>query len=439
MSLYILKSNQQLKKIVSNTGWIFAERGLRIGLTLLVSGLMARYLGTEQFGQLNYALAFVALFSVISSLGLDSLLVRDVVQSPSSKDELLGTVFNLKVIGSLAAILLSFLTIRLLQPEEDLLHWLVLISAVGLVFRAFDVIDLFFQSQVASKFGVIAKSISFALSSLIKLGLIFFSASLLAFAWAGITEFAIYAICLVILYQSNHLQVLRWHWNPKRAFQLLSQSWPLMLSGMSVLIYMKIDQVLLGAMVGSEALGIYSAIVPLSEVWYFIPVAIVISATPYIIKARETSESLYYQRLQQLFSLLTALSFFVAIPMTFLSEPLIVLIYGQSYKAGGVMLAIHIWACIFVSLGVSQGIWDVNEGLTGLRLQRTLIAAILNIGLNLALIPLYAGSGAATSTVISYAASGYILNIMNKKTRRIFFLQTNSFLFFRGCFRWVKV
>ncbi|MCR4321033.1 MAG: oligosaccharide flippase family protein, partial [Candidatus Brocadiaceae bacterium] len=145
-------SYTSLQNILVNTGWLFADRILRMGVGLFVGVWVARYLGPEQFGLYSYALAFVSLFGAFATLGLDGIVVRDIVRDPACKYETLGTAFVLKLIGGSLTFLLVIIAISLLRPHDRLTHWLVGITAVGMIFQAFDTIDFWFQSQVKSKY-----------------------------------------------------------------------------------------------------------------------------------------------------------------------------------------------------------------------------------------------------------------------------------------------
>jgi PST family polysaccharide transporter len=158
---------------------------------------------------------------------------------------------------------------------------------------------------------------------------------------------------------------------------------------------------------------------------------IVSSVYPSIIQAKRIDEGLYYRRLQRLFSIMTLLSLSIAIPMTFLSGTIVSLLFGKEFLAAGPVLAIHIWAGIFVFLGVAQGPWDLTENLTKLSLFRSASGALVNILLNLILIPQYGPVGTAIAAVISYMFSAYLLNVVIRRTRRIFLCQTSSLLFYK--------
>ncbi|MEH2035267.1 flippase [Nostoc sp.] len=424
------KSRSGLRAIIANTGWLFADRILRMGASLIVGVWVARYLGVKQYGLFNYALAFVALFSPIFTLGLDDVVVRHLVRQSSNKEEILGTTFWLKFLGGIASVLLAVSTMFFLGEHETLKIWLVAILGIAGVFRASDTIELWFQSQVQSKYTVIAKNTAFLLNTLIKIALILTKAPLLAFALVTLAEFAMSAIGLLIVYQVKGSSLWLWRWSMAAAKTLLKECLPLIFSGFAIMIFMRIDQVMLGQMIGDSEVGIYSAAVRVSEIWYFIPGAIVSSVAPAIYAAKEKSESLYYQRIGQLLSLMTCISLAIALPMSFLSDKIIMVMFGSGYAEAGPILAVHIWTSLFVFMGLATSPWFIAEGLNHVSLGKTLFGAILNIILNLLLIPKYAGLGAAIATIISQAAAAFICNAFDSRTQKIFQIQVRSLIHF---------
>lgn len=374
-----------------------------MGVGLFVSIWVARYLGPEQFGTLNYAIAFVVLFTAFSTLGLDGIVVRGIVHDPDSANEVLGSTFVLKLIGGVVALALTVTIISMIRPEDNLTRWLVGIIAAGMIFQAFDAIDFWFQSQVLSKFTVIAKSTAFVLANIGKVILILTGASLIAFAWIALAEIVMGAMGLIIVYRTRGYALLKWRVRLGRAKSLLKDSWPLIFSVIFVMIYMKIDQIMLGEMVGNEAVGIYSAAVRLSEAWYFIPTAIAASVFPAIIEAKKISEKLYNSHLQKLYNLMTWMAVSIALPVTFFAGYIIQILYGEKYAGAGTVLAIHIWAGVFVFLSVASGRYLLTENYTRLFFFRNSIGAAVNILLNFALIPKYGINGAAIATFVSYS------------------------------------
>lgn len=431
-TLSLLKSRSGLQAIIKNTVWLFADRILRMGVGMIVGVWIARYLGVQQYGLFNYATAFVALFSPFATLGLDNVVVRNIVRDSRDRERILGTAFWLKLLGGVASLLLAVCFISVLRPNDQLMIFLVAILATVGIFQALDTIDFWFQSQVQSKYTVVAKNTAFVIVTLLKVFMLKMQAPLIAFAWATLAEFSLGAIGLAIAYRINGYSLWLWRWNFSVAKTLLKDSWPLILSGVTIMIYMRIDQIMLGQMIGDSAVGIYSAATRISEVWYFIPTAVASSVSPAIFAAKDSSEKLYYQRIKQLLRLMVLISLAIALPMSLLSGTIITMLFGNGYAEAGQVLAIHIWASLFVFMGVATSPWFIAEGLTHFALRITLIGAIINVVLNIFLIPAYAGVGAAIATVISQAFASFFSNFTHAKTRKIFFIQLQSLVFYKS-------
>ncbi|WP_193194346.1 flippase [Nostoc sp. MG11] len=426
--LSFLKSRSGLRAIVVNTSWLFADRILRMGVGLIVGVWVARYLGVQQYGLFNYTIAFVALFNPFATLGLDNVVIRNIVRDSSNKEQVLGTTLWLKLSGGVGSAFLAIASIFVFHQNESLTIWLVVILSIAGIFQAFDTIDFWFQSQVQSKYTVVAKNTAFIIITLAKITLIKMQAPLIAFAWMTFAEIGLGAMGLVSIYKIKGYSLRLWRWSFPVAKELLKDSWPLILSGLTIMIYMKIDQIMLGQMIGNDAVGIYSAASRISEVWYFIPTAIVSSVSPAIFSAKQVSEALYYKRIKQLLRVMIIISIAIALPMSFLSESIIILLFGDGYAASSQILAIHIWSSFFVFMGVATSPWFITENLTHLSLSRTFIGAIINVILNLLLIPTYAGVGAAIATVISQAFATFFSHAFHRKTQKIFQLQIQSLL-----------
>ena len=424
-----LKSRHGLQAILANIGWLFADKILRMGVGLFVGVWIARYLGPEQFGLWSYATAFTTLFGAFATLGLDGIVVRELVKNPERQNELLGSAFALKLIGGAVTLLIALIAISLVRSGEALTLWLVGLSAAGFIFQSVNVVDFYFQAKVQSRYAVYAANGAFVLMTLVKISLLLTSAPLIAFAWAGLGEVALTAIFLLVAYRLNHHNMREWRYDGRVARELLRASWPLILSGLAIMIYMRIDQIMIGQMLGDKEVGLFSVAVKLSEVWYFIPMAIISSVFPAIIAAKQQDEAIYLQRLQKLYDLMVMLAVSVAIPLTFLSNWLIFIMFGETYLQAGTVLAVHIWGGVFIFLGVASGQWFLAENLQRFAFYRTLLGALLNICINYVLIPKYGIVGAGISTVVSQMVVSYFFDITNIKTRGQFWMKSKSFIF----------
>ena len=421
------EKNPELQKISENIGWLFFDNILRMGVGLFVGVWLARYLGPEQFGLLNFATAFTGLFGAIATLGLQGTVVRDLVRDPSGKEDTLGTAAILQFLGGLFAYGLILATIFWFRADDTLAKAIVAILGSVMLFKASEVAVYWFESQVLSKYTVWVQNGVFLVFAGIKVGLILQNAPLVAFACAMMAEALAVALLMLLMLDLRGPRISRLTASFKRTKTLLADSWPLLLSGIAIMIYMKIDQIMLGQMIGDEAVGIYSAAVRVSEVWYFIPMAIVASVFPAILEAKKRSEKQYYSRLQRLYDLMVWLAILVAIPMTFLSTSIVTLLFGDAYAQAGSVLAIHIWAAVFVSLGVASGKWFLAENRQMLSLQRTVMGAVVNVGLNLLFIPLYGVLGAAVATVIGQATACFFYDAIQRDTREMFVMKIRSF------------
>lgn len=424
-----------LVKIVDNIGWLFFDKILRMGVGLLVGVWVARYLGPEQYGVLNFALAVTGMFGAIAGMGLQGIVVRDLVRDPEGAPLTLGTAAVLQVAGGFAGFLLALATIAYLRPDDALARSIVAILGAMMWFKASEIAVYWFESQVQSKYTVWAQNTVFLVAAVVKVALIVNRAPLTAFVWAMLAESAVVAFVLIAIMSLRGPALNSLRASYARARSLLEDSWPLVLSGITIMIYMKMDQIMLGQMIGDEEVGVYSAAVRISEVWYFIPMVIVVSVFPAILEAKKRSEAEYYARLQKLYDLMVWVSVSVALPMTFLAAPLVKLLFGETYAEAGTVLAIYVWASVFVFLGVASSSAYLAENLQMLALGRTMVGAVVNIVANFILIPLFGILGAVLGTLFAQMAAAYLFDLLHHKTRNHFWMKTKSFVpFYRFSF-----
>jgi PST family polysaccharide transporter len=425
----MLKSlSPNLRKILGNTFWLSSDRVLQLALGLVVGVWVARYLGPDDFGLYNYVVAMVSLFSPIAKLGLDNIIVRDIAKDLEQTNVTLGTSLCLKSCGGLVAAILVFLTVFFLKPASTDLHLFVGIVAIASGFRAFDVIEYWFQSQVRSKYIVWARNGVYITINVLKIVMIQLQASLLAFVVILALEQIFTSVGMIMVYQLQGYKIWQWQVQWQRVKSLLKDSWPLMLSGIVIIIYMRIDQVMLEWMSGLAAVGVYSAAVKISEMWYFVPIAIVNSVFPTVVQSKDLGEEIYRRRIQKVFNLMALVGYGVAIPMSFLSPWAVNFLYGPNFRDAATILTIHIWAGVFVSLGVARETWLTTEGLMRFSAATTAVGAIANVILNALFIPRYGGSGAAIATVIAQIFAAYLAGLLYRETRSIFWSQTRALL-----------
>ena len=420
-----LKNHEGFKKYLKNTSWLFLEKIFRIFAEVFVGIWIARYLGPNDFGLLNYAISFTVLFGALSTLGLDGIVIREIINSPKLTDRILGSAFFLKLTGSLIALFLLFISIKY-TSNDNFTNLLIFIIASSLIFKSFNVIDMYFQSKVLSKYVALSNSFALILASIIRVFLILNNSSLISFGYVFVFEALVMMSGYLYFYFKMGNSLTSWKFDISLAKELLKNSWPLMLSSIAIILYMKIDQIMIKEMMNNESVGQYAAAVRLSEAWYFIPVIITASLYPAILNAKKIDEFLYYNRLQKLYDLMVLLGISVAIITSFYSEFIISLLYGNDYIQAANILTIHIWTGISVALGVASGKWILSENLQIISMIRSVSGAILNIVLNYFFIKIWGIKGAAISTLISYLYINNLSLIFFKKTRICFKQQLKS-------------
>lgn len=417
-----------LLKIVDNIGWLYFERILRLAIGLVVTVWMARVLGPANFGLLNYALAWVAIAAVLASLGMNRVLVREISEAPEHAGHLLGTVWLLRLcLGGLILFVFYLFALVASQDVDPGLVSLIAIISLGMVFQSFDVVEQFFLARTQSKYSVIARSIGFLCVTLVKILLLVYKAPLVSFAYAAAAEIILMGLSLLFIYQQREQSLNSWNFDTVLAGRLLRESWPEMIAGLGVLVFMRIDQIMLGHLDSSHAMGLYAAALRLSDVWIFIPQLINNSVFPALVRIRQRNPELYYLRIQQLMSTLFAIYYVIAISMMGLAYPVMHLLYGEAYAQAAGITMIHVWCGLFIAMGLVSGSWLLAERRLHLSMYRSLLGAFSNIGLNLILIPDYGIFGAAVGTLISQIIAFYVFDYFHPEMRLVFFIKTKAF------------
>ena len=412
-----IEHRHNLLKILDNSGWLVGDKILRMGMGLFVGVWVARYLGPEQFGLLNYAMAIVALFGSVAGLGLSGIIVRDLVQKPDGTNITLGTAFLLQLIGGFLAFLMVVVVASVIRSDDEMARVMVAILGFALVFKSAEVVKYWFESQVQSKYAVWVENGVFLFLAAIKVGLILVHAPLLAFVWAVLAEAVLAAIILLLVYSRKVGSLSNWRGSITRAKALLLESWPVILVASASMINMRMDQVMLGAMVNNMVVGNYSAAVRLAEVWLIVPAIIGQSIYPAIIAAKNNSNELYRKRILQVTKSMAVVILPVAVIITFLSGQIIYLVFGQQFVLAGDYLALYIWTGVpYLIFFVLNQMFYI-ESLLKIGLVISIFTVASNIVLNFIFIPMYGGVGAAIATLITAISSTLLsLIILNSKT-----------------------
>jgi len=406
-----------LARVVENVSWLIGERSLLLVLNFVVSVWFINYLGPESYGKYAYAVSFVTLFSSLASLGLSNVVIRELSRERAEHGEILGTAVALRVAASIATFALIVLATWLVSTDRETMV-LVTVVALSVLADPTQVVDLWFQSRIESKYVVWARVAVSLASILVKAALIVLRMPLIAFAWLYTAQALVMGLGFVFVFGSRRPASLRLRRSIGRAGELLRDSWPLIVSGLSVTIYMRIDRIMLGHMLGNGEVGTYSTAATLSEVWNFLPVVLATSLFPVVVRSRDSGDQgLYARRMQALFDVMALGAYAVATVTTLIAPWLVDLLFSSKFEESAGILQVHIWSLLFVALGVSRSRLLVAENLIRFSMWATLAGGTINVLLNWVLIPRAAGVGAAWATLISYGLAAYVSGFCTARTR----------------------
>ena len=414
----------QLAKILASLNWLTSESLLRIVVGIVVGAWVARHVGPASFGLINRAGAWVALAAVLAALGLDAGVKAELIRAPEKREAILGTAFFLKLIAGIVSLIGILAFVGGFATREE--RWILAFLSCSVAFQALGTFNLWFHATLRAKQSTLAANLSLVVFSIVRIVLICTRAPLAAFAGAAALEILLTGLLQMSFYMRDMRDLHRWHFDRGLAVRLLQRGFPLLLSGLAVTVYMRIDLIMLGNMSGDEAVGVYSAAARISELPYFIPTVISTALFPSIIRTSESTDGKHRQRMSLYFRTSALLAYVITIPTVLLAPFLVHLLFGQRYAGADSVLVIHVWALVFVFMGVAREQYLVAEGLLWFSMLSTVAGAFLNVGLNLWFIPAYGPKGAAIATVVSQALSAVISSFFHPRARLIGWVQLKA-------------
>ena len=392
-----------------------ADRGLRLLCNVLVGFWIARYLGPGQFGLLGDTLACVGIGLAFVEFGLEGIVRREILRDPTATGRVLSAARSLRLAAGAAAYVLLLASAGLFGGGAAELQ---LTALLGLLFLqpGLSVADLWLHAQLKARTAVLAQLPSVILGTLAKIALILLGARLLAFAGVMLAESVLSVVLLNVLARKAGLPALGATVFAGAA-ALAREAWPLLLSSLGVVIYMRTDTLMLRHFLGEEAVGVFVAATRISESSYFVPVFLASSILPALLRARQQGAEVYARRLQQYFDGSAALAYLFAAVLIVAAPWIIPLAYGPAYAGSVPVLMVHGLTQFGALLGVARGQYLINEGHLRFYSVITLAGAGINILLNLWLIPRYGPVGAAWATVAAQAGSVWLSSLLWAPTR----------------------
>jgi len=391
-----------LRRYFSNTSWLLGGQALSLVVSFFVGAWLARSLGPQDYGIFSYSLSFAGLFSMLASLGIDGILSRDLIKFPHKQASLLGSGLVIKLGGGLLA-WLSATAAAIYFIPSGLGQIIVSLIALGYLLQSLNIIDIFFRSQVESKFSVRAQSLAILLASAVKIYVVVYGYSLAWLAAAYSLEILLFGLILVGSYRARRLPEA-WVFDGKTVRYLLLSSWPLLFSGVASFFLLRLDQVMIGHYLTTEAVGLYAAGVKLSEVWYFLPGIIIASVFPALVNGQTSNPGIYRKRLHYLYWLLGAVALTISVIISLAARPLIYWLFGEQFILSSQSASIYAWSTIGWFLFSIWWYKLMTENRLRLIFFSSLLLLAINVLLNIWFIPLYGISGAAIATLVSYSS-----------------------------------
>ena len=406
--------------IFKNVAWLLFDKLFKIIFSFFIVALVARHLGVEQFGLFNYISTIVLFFIAVSSFGFNGTVVRELANEENKIKEILVTSLLTQLFGSI--ILYLFLCFYFYINEYEYSKYLLLFS-LSLIFKASDVVRYYYEYKLQMKKAVIIDSLILLVSGLLKIYAVTVDGTLLFFILIAIVEYILAAFFLLYRLLKDVKLFLN-DFKISLATKLIIKGAPLIVSSMSIMLLMKVDTIMIEHYIGLEAVGLYSSATKISESWFFLPAILAQSFGSKIYELKKINK--HGILVEKLLGFSFLFSVFAALVVSFIAPYIIEIIYGPEYAASSIILSIHIWSGCFMFLSVISGRWLLAENLHATAMWRTLYGVVVNIILNIYLIPRFGVVGAAASTLIGFSIGSYIGNVLNKKTRPLFYMQTKA-------------
>lgn len=417
-----LEGHNVFKKVAKNSSWIVFQNIFTMILGVVITGVIARYFGTEKYGIFNYILSITSLFSGIASIGIYHIATKDLTQRPEDEGKILGTSFTIRLIAAILLIIAAETTVCIMTHNDSTSMVIGILLSLMMLFSCSEVIDYYATANLKVKYLAVSKCISYIIFAVLKILIVVLKLDIRYYTATYLIEGIIYAIFLSISYKLIHKNIgktCKWSFDKDYAKKLLSNCWYFALSSIMVTIYMRIDQVMLGKMIEDKSqVGIYSAAVRIAEMWAFVPNSIISSFKPVIMKYKgENNNKEYVKNLQRLYDISSLVSILFAIGITIFARLIIVILYGKAFLEASKILYILIWGIWFGILGNVHYVWLICENKGKYSLFYSATGSISNIIFNAILIPKYGMYGAAIATLISQFIANIVSFGIFKETR----------------------
>lgn len=414
--------------VVKNAGWLIIGRILQMLISLVVGLLTARYLGPSNYGLINYANAYTAFFMAFCTLGINSVLVEEIINYPEQEGTIIGSTLFMRAVSSFSSACMIICIVGIVEKDEPTTIAVTSLCSIGLLFNIFDTFNYWFQSKLQSKVTSIVLLIGYAITSAYKVVLLILQKSVLWFAFSTALDYICVGVLLLVAYRKYNGQSLSFSKAVSR--RILKKSVPFILPSLMVSIYGYADKFMLKQMLSEESTGYYASAVAICGMWTFVLTAIIDSMYPLIMETYKSDRELYNKRNRQLYAMVFYISVGVSLFLSVFAEKVVVLLYGKAYLPAVSPLRVVTWYTAFSYLGVARNAWIVCENKQKYLKYIYVLSALSNIVLNCFFIPAFGATGAAFASLITQVLAALIVPLFFKGIRY------NSVLMLEGiCFR----
>lgn len=407
----ILKYN----RFVTNINWLIFQNVYSMGLSLVVGALSARYLEPANYGLIGYGASLVNLFASVSQLGLDSILVNEIVTNPDKKGKIIGTALCMRVPASVISFICILIMVSVIEPGNTLLWVITALQAFAVICRGYELLNPWFLSELNSKYYVIANIAGQTVVSAWKLMLIAEGASVLWFGASTTVQALVCGGVIVVIF--CRLKNFKLSFSLSIAKNLLCKSIHYVLAGIAVAMYTQMDKIMVGKMLGETEVGYYSAAMTIAMLWEFVPQAIINSSSAVILEKKTNSEDEYQEKLKLLFFLISIMGIIVGIGVQIFGKAAVYILYGNQYMEAVSVLKLLVWSTTFAMIGVARNIWSLAENKNKYSPNYTICGSITNLILNTLTIPIWGIQGAAVSTLVAQIVVALVSPLIWKETR----------------------
>ena len=384
-------------------------------LSLVIGVISARYLGPSNYGTINYAASYISFFTIACALGLEGIVVKEMVDNRNNEGVVLGSSIVMRLAAGFLSMIAVCVIVAVVNPGDRTLLVVAFLQSLVLLFNAFHIIDFWYQSLLRSKVSSIIKCIAYTGMSVYRIWLLITGKSVEWFAFATSLDALIIAILFLHRYKMDGTHKLRFSSTTSK--HLIGLSYHLILSTLMAVIYNQMDRIMIGKMINQTHVGYYAAASTICHMWLFIPQALANSARPLIMELKGKDEELYIRRIKQVTAVTFGLGVSFAVIVTVLSHFIIDVLYGAEYaQARGPML-LMIWSTVFASLSYTRAIWMICEKKQKYTKQIVACGVIVNLVLNSIGIPIIGMNGAAAATLVTEITCCLIAPLFFKETR----------------------